>query len=59
MLIWTLKTFFGKVIGLDAIPKDKREEIAGLGVKAMKEVVKAYAAGLGEGVQGGKVGVKF
>jgi len=49
MLVWTLKTFFGKVIGLDLIPKEKRQ-------KFLKEIVipLAKAAAISAAKSGGK-----
>jgi len=48
MIIKLLKLIFGKVIGLDQIPKEKRQAFwHGLGWLAV-ELCKAYATGKGD-----------
>ena len=48
MMIWILKTVFGKVIGLDQIPKEKRDAVAKAARDALKSSQPYYNPKTGE-----------
>ena len=48
MIIWILKTFFGKLIGLDKIPEDKKQQALELVVKALESSKVSYNPSTGE-----------
>lgn len=53
MMIWILKNVFGKVIGLDSIPKEKRDAVAKAALEALKSSQPYYNPKTGE------AGIKF
>lgn len=48
MLAWVISTFFGKVIGLDAIPESKKGEAKKLVLKAIQNSKLTYNPKTGE-----------
>ena len=54
MIIWATKLLFGKVIGLDSIPKEHKQKAAELAVTAIKNLNVTYDPK----TKGVKVGVK-
>lgn len=50
MLIRLFQVFFGKIIGLDRIPQERRDKYADLAIKLASELVKAGAEGAVKGI---------